>query len=74
MDVLFAGVTGTHKFNLYPHEIQQCLAKFDSDPNLIFFLTTHSCAVRTRKDLGMAAHIDHTKPPPEPYFDPACPG
>lgn len=67
-------MTGTHAFHLYPQEIQQCLAKFDSDPNLIFFLTSQSCALRTRKDLGMASHTDPAKPVPEHYFDPSGAG
>ena len=69
-DWLFSGVTGTHTFHIYPPEIQQCLTKFEGETNLIFFLTTQSCALRTRKDLGMVLNADPTKPLPEHYYDP----
>ncbi|XP_060603319.1 uncharacterized protein LOC132756302 isoform X2 [Ruditapes philippinarum] len=70
LNFFIEGVTGTHRFHIYPQEIQQCLTKFEGETNLIFFLTTQSCAVRTRKDLGMVVNADPSKPPPEHYYDP----
>ncbi|KAL4233107.1 Sentrin-specific protease 6 [Mactra antiquata] len=69
------GVTGSHSFHLFPNEIQQCLAKLDSSPYLIFFLTTSVCGDRTRKALGMPRYDSRnpSKPPPDLYFDPTSP-
>ena len=67
---VFTGSNGSHKFSILPSEIQQCLAKFDNDSCLIFFLTSEHCGTRTRHDLGIPLWTNHALAPPEPYFNP----
>ena len=72
--IIFSGDAGAHKFQIYPREIQQCLARFGKGTCLLFFLTSPSAGVRIREDLGIPTHTDLTTPLPEPYFDPAAKG
>lgn len=70
----FTGMEEAHKFQIYPREIQQCLARFGKGTCLLFFVTSPSAGERVRQDLGIEAHTDPNTPIPDPYFDPASQG